>query len=171
MNRQELGNGWFAEIGQEYPVEAWAFSVYHDIESDSSYENSWWSDSVRVPGFIARDQAAEALELFLQHEVLLHCEVHARGWDEQHKVVELVQVFYRFATSRWSYRLAYEPDGVSGWRGYYCGDYASAADAIRAGQGHWEQLRMLGTGGTEVDPHFKEGEDYFGRTGRGEPGQ
>ena len=41
---------------------------------------------------------------------------------------------------------------VSGWTGYYCGEYGSAVAAIRAGQQHWEKLRNLGTGGSEVDP-------------------
>jgi hypothetical protein len=162
MTKQDLENGWFAEVGPEYPVEAWAFSVYHDDANDPDYDSSWWSDRVLSRGFISHEQANEALALFLQHEALLHCEVHARGWDEKLKVVELVQVFYRPATRHWSYRLAYEPNGVSGWAGYYCGKYSSAVAAIRAGQEQWEKLRKLGTGGAEVDPDFKESEDYYG---------
>jgi hypothetical protein len=162
MNKQDLGNGWFAEVGQEYPVEVWAFSVYHDDENDPDYEAGWWSDRVWLRGFVSHEQAAEALELFLQHEALRHCEVHARGWDEKLEVVELVQVFYRFATRRWSYRLAYAPTGVSGWASYHCGEYGSAVAAIRAGQEQWETLRKLGTGGTRVDPEFSESEDYYG---------
>ena len=162
MNKQDLGHGWIAEIGQEYPVETWAFSIYHDDEADADYDGNWGSERAQLRSFISREQAEEALGLFLQHEALLHCEVHARGWDEKLKVVELVQVFYRFATRRWSYRLAYEPAGVSGWTGYYCGEYGLAVGAIRAGQAHWDQLRKLGTGGSKVDPGFKQGEDYYG---------
>ena len=165
MDKHDLGNGWYAEVGQEYPVEAWAFSVYHDDAIDSSYDSSWWSESARPRGFVTPQQADEALTLFLQHEALLHCEVHARGWDEQSEVVELVQVFYRFSTRRWSYRLTYEPTDISGWTGYYCGEYGSPVDAIRAGQEHWETLRKLGTGGNTVDPGFRESGDYYGQEG------
>ena len=162
MNRQELGHGWVAELGQEYPVEAWALSIYHDDENDPDYEDGWFSDRVWLRGFVSPEQAQNALDLFLNHEALRHCEVYARGWDEKQEVVELVQVFYRFATGHWSYRLAYAPTGVSGWNGYYCGEYGSAIAAIRAGQEHWETLRKLGTGGSEVDPNFRQGEDYYG---------
>jgi hypothetical protein len=163
MSKRDLGNGWFAEVGQEYPIEAWAFSVYHDDEGDPDYESGWWSDRAWYAGFVSQEQAAEALELFLRHEALKHCEVYARGWDEKLEVVELVQVFYRFATGRWNYRLAYAPTGVSGWTGYYCGEYGSAVDAIMAGQEQWETLRRLGTGGTRVDPDFTGSEDYYGQ--------
>jgi hypothetical protein len=162
MRKQELGNGWLAEVGQEYPVEAWAFSVYHDDANDPDYDSTWWSARASLRGFVSSEQAADALKLFLQHEALKHCEVYARGWDENSSAVELVEVFYRFASRRWSYRLAYEPTGVSGWRGYFCAEYDSAIDAIRAGQDHWEKLRKLGTGGAEVDPDFKESGDYYG---------
>jgi hypothetical protein len=162
MSKQDLGNGWFAEVGQEYPVQAWAISVYHDDARDQDYESSWWSERALFRGFITVEQANEALDLFLQRGSLMHCEVHARGWDEERKVVELVQVFYWFGARQWSYRLAYEPTGVSGWIGYHCGSHGSATDAIRAGQEHWEQLRKLGTGGAGVDPNFNESEDYYG---------
>ena len=161
METRHLGNGWFADIGQEYPVEAWAFSVYHDDTNDPNYENGWWSDRVWLRGFVSHEQAIQALELFLQHEVLQHCEAYARGWDEKLEVVELVQVFYRFSTQQWSFRLSYAPQGVSGWVGYYFGEYGSAIDAIRAGQEQWEKLRALGTGGSKVDPDFVESEDYY----------
>ncbi len=162
MNKQDLGNGWFAEIGQEYPVEVWAFSVYHDDANDPDYDATWWSDSVSLRGFVSEAQAAHALARFLQHETLLHCEVYARGWDEKLELVELVQVFYNFATRSWSYRLVYEPKALSGWMGYYCGDYPSAVDAIRAGQAQWEELRRLGTGGGTTNPDFEETQDYYG---------
>lgn len=162
MARQELGSGWYAEVGQEYPVEAWAFSVYHDDTNDPAYESDWWAERSFYQGFVSKEQAEEALALYLQHEVLMHCEVHSRGWDERHEAVELVQVFYRFATRRWSYRLCYQPRDVSGWVGYYSGEYKSAVDAIRAGQEQWEKLRSLGTGGAEVDPGFRTGQDYYG---------
>ena len=162
MSKLDLGNGWFGEVGQEYPVRTWAISVYHDDANDPDYEQSWWSERALFRGFISAQQAEEALALFAKDGVLMHCEVYARGWDENHKVVESVQVFYRFATRHWSYRLAYEPTGVSGWAGYYCGEYGSPTSAIRAGQEHWEKLRRLGTGGADVDPNFNESEDFYG---------
>jgi hypothetical protein len=161
MATQELGGGWFAEVGQEYPVEAWAFSVYHDA-GDPDYDSSWWAERKFFQGFVSKEQAEEAVALFLQHEALMHCEVHSRGWDERHEAVELVQVFYRFATRSWSYRLCYEPNEVTGWVGYYTGSYDSAITAIRAGQAQWEKLRSLGTGGADVDPGFKTGQDFYG---------
>lgn len=161
MDKQILGNGWFAEIGQEYPVEAWAFSVYHEDESDPDYELGWQSDRVCLRGFVSEEQANEALALFLRHEVLRHCEAYARGWDEKLEVVELVQVFYRFSTRRWSPRLSYAPQGVSGWAGYHLGEYDTPVAAIRAGQEQWEKLRGFGTGGSKVDPNFAEGGDYY----------
>lgn len=162
MEKQPLGNGWFAEIGQEYPIEAWAFCVFHDDENDPDYEAGWWSQRAWRRGFVSYEQATEALELFIRHEVLQHCEAYARGWDEKLEVVELVQVFYRFSTRQWSVRLSYAPQGVSGWTGYYFGEYNSAIDAIMAGQEQWESLRTLGTGGSRVDPKFAESDDYYG---------
>lgn len=163
MSKRDLGNGWFAELGEEYPVETWAFSVYHDDEGDPDYDEGWWSERVWLQGFVSEEQAVEALELFVRHEVLKHCEVYAKGWDEKLEVVELVQVFYRFSTGCWSYRLSYAPTGVSGWTGYYVGEYGSAVDAIVAGQEQWETLRRLGTGGSRVDPDFTGSEDYYGQ--------
>jgi hypothetical protein len=168
MSKQSLGHGWFAEVGQEYPVQTWAITIYHDdAADDSDYDSSWWSERAQLRGFVTVEQADEALALFLRREALMHCEVYARGWDEKRKVVELVQVFYSFANRQWSYRLAYEPTGVSGWMGYYCGEYDSPIAAIRAGQEHWEKLRKLGTGGASVNPNFNESEDYYGKDGQG----